>query len=242
MERRSCFGEALSAAFHGLDGELLVLHGDRLHWHPMYALPSIPGGAAAVVLLCTDRFDPDPLLIMTTPKGIIERTGDRRGAETNLADSGAWLATLRLAEACREASSPRDALMDALASGICVAGEIAPGYTRSLETGEGYLTACHDLLSGRVPGCFRECRPAGGIIVEDGAVVGKGTVLSGTAWLRAGSETGEDCLLENCVLLQGSRVGDGCRLRNALVGPGASVPPGTVASDKYLKIRERSGA
>ncbi|NLP04820.1 hypothetical protein GX411_02560 [Candidatus Fermentibacteria bacterium] len=241
VERRACFGEALAMAFQGMDGDLLILHGDRLQWHPMHAVPSIPGGAAALVLLCADRFDPKPLRLTTTPQGIIEWTGGVGEATTNLADSGAWLATRRLADASRDALTPRDALIAALASGTGVAGEIAPGYTRSLEKGEGYLSACHDLLSGHVPGCFRERRPTDGILVEEGALVGEGTVLSGTAWLRTGSATGAGCSLDNCVLLPGSRVGDGCRLRNMLVGSGASIPPGTDAFDKYLKIRERSG-
>ncbi len=240
--RFGCFGEALVAAFEGLDGDLMVLHGNRLQWHPMHAVPSVPAGAAGVVLLCTDRFDPSPLRMTTTPEGMIERAGDREATTTtNLADSGAWLVTRRIADSCGDARDPREALLLAVESGAGVAGELAPGYARSLEAWPGYLVACHDLLSGSVPGLFRERRPAGGVLVEEGASVGRGTVLRGTAWLRTGSETGGDCLLENCVLMPGSRVGDGCRLRNTLVGSGASVPPGTDAFDKYLKIRERSG-
>ncbi|NLP04992.1 hypothetical protein GX411_03435, partial [Candidatus Fermentibacteria bacterium] len=30
VERRACFGEALAMAFQGMDGDLLILYGDRL--------------------------------------------------------------------------------------------------------------------------------------------------------------------------------------------------------------------
>jgi NDP-sugar pyrophosphorylase family protein len=117
-----------------------------------------------------------------------------------------------------------------------IAGEFSWGYTRCLEGHEGFLEACHDILSGAVSPWFGEPLPPDGILVENGAVISPASEIRGTLWAMRGASAGAGAVLENCVIMEGAFVPGGCRMRNCLVSRGYRVPAGTVADDKYLKV------
>jgi len=105
---------------------------------------------------------------------------------------------------------------------------LVPGYWNILSDRESYLLAAHHILSGRVSPW-----PGAKPVVLNSAIP-QSCSVSGTLWVGEGCSVGENCVMENCVIMDHSVVGGGSFLRNCLVSPGASVRPGTLIEDKYL--------
>ncbi|MBN1433670.1 hypothetical protein JW921_02850, partial [Candidatus Fermentibacterales bacterium] len=116
--------------------------------------------------------------------------------------------------------------------------ELCPGYYRSVDSPRQLLRACVDALAGLIAPYRPGSGWGKGILIHESARVADTASLRGAVWLDRDTRVGENCELENCVILSGARVGPGAVLRSTLVAPGAIVPEGALATDKYPKVLE----
>lgn len=161
--------------------------------------------------------------VLTAGSGAIERIIENPSpetAETNLCFSGMILV--------KEPSfDPERPFLNASAFHL-------HGYWRVPDSAGNYLLASHDILSGEVPH-----PPAEGPVVLKSAVP-PSCEIRGTLWLETGCHVGENCMLENCVIMKGSRIGAGSFLRNCLLPHGSVIKSGSRLDDKYLTIMEKA--
>ncbi|PIE52553.1 hypothetical protein CSA37_05925 [Candidatus Fermentibacteria bacterium] len=188
------------------------------------------GALKAVSLGCSGR----PwrhTCVFTSADGLItgtESDPSPENAKTNLCFSG-------LIWRCCEWDNPersRDFLN--------CSGFFLDGYWREIRDREDILTAYYHILTG-------ELSPWPHLSLTEGCVVIRSAVpisatLKGVMWVGKSCSIGENCLLENCVILDGAQVGDGAKLRNCLILENATVPPGHEITDKYLTtLGEQNG-
>lgn len=226
-----------------LGERFLVVYGDNLsrqEFTPLVDLQYRTGAEVAMALSPTGQPSRKGI-VLTDPYGTVTAFREKppdEVAESNLANSGLYYCLASAIEGLEDGEFcdfGHDLFPRMLEQGRKLAADTTGGYTRDIGTWKDYLLACHDVLSGRVRPYAPDAVPDEGILVENGQSL-RGTVLNGTLWAEAGSSIGEGCILENCVLLSNASVGRECSLRNTLVMPGSSVPDGTVADDKYLKV------
>ena len=107
---------------------------------------------------------------------------------------------------------------------------LIPGYWSIPSDRESYLRTVHEILAGKVTSW------SGSKYIISGSRIPASCSISGTLWLGKGCVVGENCVFENCVIMDSAIIGSGASLRNCLVNPGTSVKPGTLIEDKYLTL------
>jgi hypothetical protein len=152
-----------------------------------------------------------------------ERNPSPENLETNLCFSGlAWVASGSF-DPCKPAEGKGR-----------TAAFLLPGYWKCPDNRENFLLTVHDILSHRVlpwPHCLI---PANGVFLESN--IPDSTEVKGTLWVGSNCFIGDNCVLENCVILHDSATGAHSNLRNCLVSSATEVPPGTELYDKYLSF------
>lgn len=193
-------------------------------------------------------------MITRQPPGELMEHGTRYGADYSLSLSCSgtpWKHTTVLTgkkgivQSFETGSPPENTRTNLCFSGLVLVGSagfdpvhpmagasafLLPGYWSVPSDRENYLRTSHDVLSGRVP-----CWPGKTGIVTLSRLPESSRAF-GTLWADEGCRIGENCVFENCVILNGADIGNGSNLKNCLVGPGVSVKPGTIRDDKYLTL------
>lgn len=182
------------------------------------------GAKLALSLACSSK-PWENTTVFTGARGIIqsaETNPSPENAGTNLCFSGlAWVGTENF-NVLEPWNTPGAAAF------------LLPGYWKRISGRDDVLTAFYDVLTGEV-------EPWTHLTVVENSRVFKSSLpesclCSGVLWLGENCAVGEDCELENCVILNRSRIGHGAKLRNCLVSEGSSVAPETVRDDKYLTM------
>lgn len=233
---------AVRRALPLLGERFLVVYGDNLTRQPVAPLVERHEalGAETTISLAPTGDPSSKGIVLTDPLGRVTSFREKPPAElagTNLSSSG-----LLLCQDTAVGDLPDgvfsdfglDVLPAMLASGRSIAAETPGGYTIDVGTLDNYLIACHHVLSGVVKPHPDWVLPADGRLLE--TPVPEDVTMAGTIWIRRGARVGGGTVLENCVILEGARIGAGCSLRNALILPGRTVPDGTDAGDKYIRI------
>ena len=211
----------------GLPG-VIALRSDLLTRQPLELLPR--SDADGVAALATTGKPWASLCVLTDPKGFIigfERNPCPELAETNLCVAGAcWFA-----DKPKHHDSLEETIIRSHESGARLRALLLPGKAFIVGSAGEQLRACHNMLSGRVVPPVAGCEPCNGTFIQ--GEVHRSARVEGTLWTAPGSRVEEDCVLENCVVLENAVAGRGSRLRNALVEAGARVRPGTIMEEKY---------
>ncbi|MBD3278736.1 MAG: NTP transferase domain-containing protein [Candidatus Aegiribacteria sp.] len=234
---------AVRKALPFLGEDFLVVYGDNLFRQPIAPLVEKHRELSAeitVALSPTGR-PSGKGIVLTAPNGMItsfrEKPPDET-AESNLANSGLYICSRTAVgdlEEDRFYDFGNSLFPEMLQSGRTLAAEIPGGYTRDIGTLKSFLLACHHVLSGKVQPLEPVPGLSGGRLIEN-EQSWEAIELLGTFWAERNSEIKSGCVLENCVIMDSAVVQWNCSIKNALVLPGSTVPEGTVADDKYLKI------
>jgi hypothetical protein len=182
-------------------------------------------GAEVALSLGCDGKPWEHTTVETDHRGIVQRVQvnpSPENAATNICFSGlAWIGGGEF-----DPDHPAD---------TCGAtGFLLPGYWKALNGRENFMLACHDILKGRVKPWPHLLVPSGGrVLFSD---LPKSCLVKGILWVGEDCTVEDDCVFENCVIMNGASVGRGAELRNCLVLPGSRVPSGTKRTDKYLTM------
>ena len=234
---------AVRKALPMLGDRFLVVYGDNLSRQPVAPLVKkhIELSAEVTVALSPTGRPSGKGIVLTAPDGRItsfrEKPPDET-AESNLANSGLYVCSRTAVEDLEEdrfCDFGSSLFPEMLQSGRTLAAEFPGGYTRDIGTLKSFLLACHDVLSGKVRPLEPVSGLSGGRLIQS-RQSWENIRLRGTFWAERNSEVKSGCVLENCVVMESASVQWNCSLKNTLVLPGSTVPEGTEADDKYLKI------
>ena len=163
--------------------------------------------------------------ILTDGKGFLENfeiNPSPENAETNLCFSNlVWVTT--------DNFNPKFPFKNANTAAFFL-----EGYWKCQDNRENYLLTVHEVLCSKVAPWPHSHIPAGGVILC--SLIPENTLIRGTLWVGNKCSIENDCILENCVILDGAHIGSNSNLRNCLVMPGTKIPRNTVQYDKYLSL------
>lgn len=234
---------AVRKALPLLGEEFLVVYGDNLTRQPVAPLLKLHSRLdSEVTIALAPTGEPSSKgIVLTEPDGKVLNFREKPPNEvamSNLANSGLYVCRRSAVEHLREGDFSdfgNDVFSLLLKEGRIIAADSPGGYTRDIGTGNSYLIACHDVLSGRLTPYANNGNIRNGKLIENSQTYDD-IELKGTIWVEEGSLISKGCTLENCVILSGSTIGWNCALKNSLVMPETEIPEGTIADDKYLKV------
>jgi len=234
---------AVRVALPLLGNEFFVVYGDNLTRQPLSPLIELHNRLdSEVTIALSPTGEPSSKgIVLTTPDGRVSSFREKPPdeiAESNLANSGIYICRKSAVEHIDSGEFSdfgNDVFPRLLEEDRIMAADTPGGHTRDVGSGTSYLLACHDVLSGRLSPYDDISGIRNGKLLENDQHY-DGIELKGTIWTEAGSHISKGCTLENCVVLSGASIGCSSRLKNTLVMPGAEVPEGTIADDKYLKV------
>ncbi|MCK4807638.1 MAG: NDP-sugar synthase [Candidatus Aegiribacteria sp.] len=234
---------AVREALPFLGEEFLVVYGDNLTRQPVSPLMELHRRLdSEVTIALSPTGEPSSKgIVLTEPDGRVscfrEKPPDEV-AESNLANSGLYICRRSAVEYLHEGEFSdfgMDVFPILLGEGRILAADTPGGYIRDIGTGEGYLLACHEVLSGMLTPYEDNGNIMNGILIENSQSYDD-IELKGTFWAEKEALISKGCSLENCVVLSGAVIGNNCTLKNSLVMPGTAIPECTIADDKYLKV------
>ncbi|MEN8208248.1 MAG: NDP-sugar synthase [Candidatus Fermentibacteria bacterium] len=234
---------AVREALPFLGEEFLVVYGDNLTRQPVSSLLKLHRRLnSEVTIALSPTGEPSSKgIVITEPDGRVsdfrEKPPDEI-AESNLANSGLYICRSSAVEHLRKGEFSdfgMSVFPELLGKGRTLAADTPGGYTRDIGTPKSYLTACHDVLSGRLTPYRDNSDVLNGTLIENTQSYGN-IELKGTFWAQKGASISHGCSLENCVVLSGAVIGADCALKNSLVMPRTEIPERTIADDKYLKV------
>ena len=234
---------AVREALPLLGEEFLVVYGDNLTRQPVASLIDLHHGLnSEVTIALAPTGEPSAKgIVLTEPDGRVSHFREKppdEVAQSNLANSGLYICRNSAVEHLHKGEFSDfgvNIFPKLLSEGRVLAADIPGGYTRDIGTARSYLTACHDILSGRLTPYISNCNITNCMLIENTQSYDD-IDLKGTFWVQKGACISKGCSLENCVVLSGAVIGSDCALKNSLVMPKTIVPDGTVADDKYLKV------
>lgn len=177
-------------------------------------------------------------------RAFLEKPRHIRG--TAWINAGAYLfesALLRRIPAERAVSIERESFPGFLKLGIRMIGYPLKGYWNDIGTPESYLQAHLDLAGRRFGGmppkmAGRVVRRAGArICLGEASRIGRNVRCKGVVTIGPSVHVGDDCQLEDLVVLRGSRIGQGASVRGGIIGQNvrigshAVIRPGHVIGD-----------
>ncbi len=248
----------VAAALRGdPEGAVVVLNGDILSGHDLrgqladFDRPR-DGRPVDVSLHLVEVEDARPFGCVPTDgdgrvTGFMEKSED---PVTNQVNAGCYVFRRRVIDEIPEGrvvSVERETFPELVEAGRVVVGFVDTAYWRDVGTPESLVAASRDVVQGVAPtpalaaepGAFRVLDGAsvdptatlsGGTLVEAGAWVERGAVISGSI-VMAGAVVGEDAVVEDSVVGPDAVVGRSAHLRAVALGDEATVGAGGRLAD-----------
>ncbi|MFJ5552466.1 sugar phosphate nucleotidyltransferase [Streptomyces sp. NPDC093225] len=232
----------------GPDDPVLVFNGDILTGLDIGALLDTHRDSGADVSLHLSRVE-DPRAFGLVPtdadgrvRAFLEKPQTPEEIVTDQINAGAYVfrrSVIDTIPAGRPVSVERETFPGLLAAGAHLQGMVDSTYWLDLGTPQAFVRGSADLVLGRAPSpavpgrrgeslvlpgasVAPDAKLSGGTVVAEGAVVGAGARVHGSAVL-AGAVVGPDAVVTDSYVGPGARVGARTALSGAVVGDGADI-------------------
>lgn len=215
-------------------GTFLVFNGDILASFHLDAILDFHRQRKAAGTIALTPVDNPSIygVVETDGSGAVSRFTEKPPPDqvrSNMINAGLYVLearVLELMEGNRAYSVEREVFPRMLGEGIPLYAMAHSGYWLDIGSPKKYLSANHDVLSGRVEGIPVQ---GNGIFRGAGAVVEEGAVLEPPLWIGEGTEIGQGCrLIGPAVVGKGCRIGKGTIISGALLWDGVTTGQGCV--------------